>query len=75
MDYRGRKLSTFMELGTYCTHIFKIIFSTFVFKVQLIDSIVVKMLLLFRFLIFYGIILSEILEMFEDKKIYFRTQM
>jgi hypothetical protein len=27
-----KKLHTFIELGTYCTHIFKIIFSTFFFQ-------------------------------------------
>jgi len=44
-----------MKLGTYCTDIYKIIISTYFFKVQLIDSVVVKKLLLFRFLIFCGI--------------------
>jgi len=28
LDYRAKKLPTLTELGTYCTHIFKIIFST-----------------------------------------------
>jgi len=51
-----KKLPTFMELGTYCTHIFKIIFSTFFVKVQLIDLAVIKTLLLFGFLIFHAII-------------------
>jgi hypothetical protein len=37
------------------------------------DSTVVKMLLLFKFLIFHAIIYSETLKMFEEKKIYFRT--
>jgi ubiquitin-protein ligase len=67
-------LPNFMELGTYCTHILKL-FSQHFLKVQLIDSVVVKTLLLFIFLIFHATIKSEILKMFEDKKIYFRTLM
>jgi len=39
------------------------------FKVRIIGSTVVKTLDLFRFLIFYEIIYSETLKMFEDKKI------
>jgi len=58
-----------MELGKFCTDIFKIIFSTFFFKVRLIDSNEVKMSLLFKFFIFHTIIYSEIHKMFEDKKI------
>ena len=38
-----------MELGTFCTHIFLIIFSAFFFKVQFIYSVEVKILLLSRF--------------------------
>jgi hypothetical protein len=68
-----KKLPTCTELGTFCTHIFKITFATFFFfcMFRLMDSIEVKMVLLFRFLNFHSIIYSEIDKNFEDKKIYF----
>jgi len=50
-----QKTSYFYGTGYYCTHILKIIFSTFFFQFRLVDSIVVKTLLFFRFLIFHVI--------------------
>jgi len=44
--------TSFTELGTYCTHIFKVIFSTFFFKVRVIGSIEIKTLLFLDFSFF-----------------------
>jgi hypothetical protein len=57
-----------MELGTFCTHIFKIAVATFL-MILLIHSTEVKTVLLFRFLNFHAIIYFEIDKIFEDKKI------
>jgi hypothetical protein len=65
--YRVHINNTFTELGTFCTHSFKIIFATFFSMVILRDSIEVKTFLLFRFFNFL-IIYSEIDKMFEDTK-------
>jgi hypothetical protein len=58
LGLRSQKHPTCTELGTFCTHIFKIIF-----------SIEVKTVLLFWFFNFHSIIWSEIDKMFEDRKI------
>jgi hypothetical protein len=58
-----------MELGIFCTNIFKIIFATFFSTVKLTEWTEVKTVLLFRCFNFHSIIGSEIDKMFEDKKI------
>jgi hypothetical protein len=73
LDYGAKKLPTLTELGTFCNHIFKIIFAIFLFMVRFIDSTEVKTVLLFRFFNFHSIIWSELDKMFEDKKIQFTT--
>jgi hypothetical protein len=56
LDYRAKKIPTFTELGTLCTHIFLNYFLNIFLNVQSVGSIEVKTLLLFGFLIFHAII-------------------
>jgi uncharacterized integral membrane protein len=69
-----KKNPTITELGTFWTQSIKIIFAIFFFFiVRLIDSVEVRMVLLFKFFNFPVIISSEIDNIFEGMKICFRT--
>ena len=70
---QSKKSSYFYGTGHIMYRYYLNYFLDIFFKIRLIDSIVVIKLLLFRFLIFYAIIWSQVLKMFEDKKMYFRT--
>ena len=69
MDYGGKNFVLLWNWVRIVPVLFKIIFATFFFNVRVIGSVEVETLLLFRFLIFHAVIWSEILKMFEEKKI------
>jgi hypothetical protein len=69
LGLRSKKSSYFYVTGYTLYPCFLDYFLNFFFHVRLIGSTEVKILLLFRFLIFYAITESEILKIFEDKKI------
>jgi len=63
-----------LSLGTFCTHTVLIIISVFFF-LSLIHRLKDKRLFLFWFFISHATVWSEIHKMFEDKKLWFRTEM